>query len=132
MTVLVGFIPSPEGWAALDAAIDRARRDDDSLIVVNSSRGDAHADARYAQPRHLADLRRRIEAAGVSYEVEQQLRGRDAAEELLDAAGAHAAGLIVIGIRHRTPVGKLILGSTAQRVLLEAPCPVLSVRPRRS
>jgi len=38
------------------------------------------------------------------------------------------ADLIVIGLRRRTPVGKLILGSNAQRILLDAPCAVLAVK----
>ena len=39
--------------------------------------------------------------------------------------------MIVVGVRHRTPVGKLLLGSVAQRVILDAPCPVLAVKPAR-
>ena len=47
---------------------------------------------------------------------------------MLDAAEEHNADLIVIGLRRRTPVGKLIMGSTSQRILLEADCPVLAVK----
>ncbi|MBI4941223.1 MAG: universal stress protein [Actinobacteria bacterium] len=128
MTVVVGFVPTPEGWAAIEAATDAARVAADRLVVVNTSRGDAYADPRYAQEHHLAELRGRLDAAGVPYEVVQRMRGRDGAEEVLAAAEEHAAGLVVIGLRHRTPVGKLLLGSTAQRILLEADCPVLAVK----
>jgi nucleotide-binding universal stress UspA family protein len=47
---------------------------------------------------------------------------------VLDAAEDHQADLIVIGLRRRTPVGKLFLGSTAQRIILEADCPVVAVK----
>lgn len=54
--------------------------------------------------------------------------GHEAAEDLLDVAAREDAELIVIGLRRRTPVGKLILGSNAQRILLDASCPVLAVK----
>ena len=47
---------------------------------------------------------------------------------MLATAERHGATLVVIGLRRRTPTGKLIFGSDAQRILLEAPCPVLSVK----
>ena len=67
----------------------------------------------------------RIEPA---YEVRQVGGGFEPAEDLLSIAEASSAELIVIGLRRRSPVGKLILGSNAQRVLLDAPCPVLAVK----
>ena len=53
-------------------------------------------------------------------------------KEILRVAAAESAELIVIVIRHRTPVGKLLLGSTSQQVLLDAPCAVLAVKARTS
>jgi nucleotide-binding universal stress UspA family protein len=53
----------------------------------------------------------------------------DAADDLIQVARDHAADLVVIGVRRRTPTGKLILGSQAQRILLDAPCAVLAVKP---
>ena len=50
--------------------------------------------------------------------------------EILRVAEQMDAELIVIGLRRRTPVGKLILGSNAQRILLDAHCPVLAVKVR--
>ena len=51
----------------------------------------------------------------------------DLADQLLDVAQDTGVELIVIGLRRRTPAGKLILGSSAQRIMLEASCPVLTV-----
>ena len=56
-------------------------------------------------------------------------RASSPAEDLINIAEARStAELIVIGLRRRSPVGKLILGSNAQRILLDAPCPVLAVK----
>ena len=52
----------------------------------------------------------------------------DPAESIVSSVSDPATDLIVIGLRRRTPVGKLILGSVAQEVLLEAECPVLAVK----
>ena len=75
--------------------------------------------------------RRRIADAaadGVDMEVRQLVRGNEPAEDLISVADETGADLIVIGLRRRTPVGKLILGSNAQRILLDAPCAVLAVK----
>jgi len=128
VSVLVGYVPTPEGEAALAHAIGEARFRTMRLVVVNSSRGDAYVDPRYALADEVEALTRRLDAEGVSHLLVQSIRGRDAAEEILDAAAQHRADLIVIGVRRRSPVGKLILGSTAQRILLEARCPVLAVK----
>ena len=63
-----------------------------------------------------------------AFEVRQIEEGSDAAEVLLKVAEEEKASVVVIGLRHRSPVGKLLLGSVAQRVLLDATCPVLAVK----
>jgi nucleotide-binding universal stress UspA family protein len=128
MTIVVGFVPTPEGDAALRAAVDESRLRDQPLHVLNSSRGDALADPRFASAGALDDVRGRLDAAGVVYEIEQQVRGHEAADEVVAAADRVNATLIVIGLRRRSPTGKLITGSQAQRILLDARCPVLAVK----
>ena len=76
----------------------------------------------------LDDVRARVEAAGVVFDVRHPETGLEPAEDLLAIAEEVGAELIVIGLRRRTPVGKLILGSNAQRILLDAHCPVLAVK----
>ena len=128
MSIVVGYIPTPEGEAAFERAVAEASKAAAKLVVVNSSRGDAVVDQRFAQEEQVSALEQRLDAAGVEHVLLQPLRGHDAAAEVLDAADAHEADLIVIGLRKRSPVGKLIMGSTAQRILLEAHCPVLAVK----
>ena len=132
MSVVVGYVPTPEGEAAVDHAVRAALATDSRLVVVNTSRGDAHVDQRYASSDQLGALQKRLAEAGVGHQVVHLVGGRDAADELLAAAAEHRAELVVLGLRRRTPVGKLIMGSTAQRVLLEARCPVLAVKATRA
>jgi nucleotide-binding universal stress UspA family protein len=128
--IVVGFVPRPEGRAALRLAAEEARLRDARLVVVNSHRGGREFDN--AQPEsggQLDEVREQLKATGVQHEVRQLVRGMDAAEDLVSVAGEVGADFIVIGLRRRSPLGKLILGSSAQRVLLDAPCPVLAVKP---
>jgi len=128
--VVVGYAPGPIGDAALELAVAEARLREGRLVVVNSSRGDAAVDNRYLQDDEVSELGHRLDASEVPWTLHQPVRGRDAAEEVLQAAEDARADLLVIGLRHRSPVGKLIMGSTAQRVLLDARCPVLAVKAR--
>ena len=128
MTIVVGYVPTPEGEAALTRAITETRKDGKLLVVINSSRGDAIVDKRYAAGGEIATVEERLQQAGIEHLILQPVRGNDAADEVLQAAERHGADLIVIGLRRRTPVGKLIMGSTAQQILLEADCPVLAVK----
>ncbi|HEV2930644.1 MAG TPA: universal stress protein [Propionibacteriaceae bacterium] len=69
-----------------------------------------------------------LEQAGVPAELRQISDGRDVAEVLEAVATELAADLTVIGLRQRSPLGKLILGSAATRILLTATHRVLAVK----
>jgi nucleotide-binding universal stress UspA family protein len=128
MTIVVGYVPTPEGEAALTAAITEAQRREEPLHIVNTARGDSLSDPRYATEDTLDEVRARLDQSGVPYEIRQLVRGNEASEELVEEADRLKASLIVIGLRRRTPTGKLITGSQAQRILLDANCPVLAVK----
>jgi nucleotide-binding universal stress UspA family protein len=132
MTVVVGYIPNALGEAALTAGIDEARRRGTDVIVVNTTRADRLVDPRYAQDAEAQALESRLEESGMPYAVRRFTSTDLAADDVLKVADEVGADVIVIGLRHRTAVGKLILGSTAQTILLDATCPVLAVKlPRR-
>jgi nucleotide-binding universal stress UspA family protein len=128
MTIVVGYVPTPEGEAALAAAIAESRLREQPLHIVNSARGDSLIDSRFVQESGIDELRSRLDASGVVYEIDQKVRGHEASEEVVEAADRVKASLIVIGLRRRTATGKLITGSQAQRILLDANCPVLAVK----
>ena len=128
MTIVVGYVPTPEGEAALTAAISEAGLREEPLHVVNTTRGDSLVDSRFASENALAAVRKKLDDSGVVYEIDQQVGGHEASEELVVIADRIKASMIVIGLRRRTPTGKLITGSQAQRILLDAHCPVLAVK----
>ncbi|MFB9732170.1 MULTISPECIES: universal stress protein [Ornithinimicrobium] len=130
MSVIVGYIPTREGRAALRAASGEAMLRKTKLVVVNSHRGGRDFDAEEAQrfEDELGKVQRALDEAGIEHEVRALVRGNEPAEDLVDVAEESEGELIVIGLRRRTPIGKLILGSNAQRILLEASCPVLAVK----
>ncbi|HET6967813.1 MAG TPA: universal stress protein [Ornithinibacter sp.] len=128
MTVLVGYVPTPLGEATLRAGVEEARRRAEPLVVVNMSRDDVLVDAHRAASDDLARVERDVTELGVDVEVVRIEQGSDPADAIVAAAHERDASVIVIGLRHRTPVGKLIMGSAAQRILLEARCHVLAVK----
>lgn len=128
MAMLLSYTPTRPGQAAADAAIREAAAHETSLVVLNVRRGGALVENNTASEAELDGIVERAREAGVSATIERP-ENSDIVEAVLDAAAGHNADAIVIGLRRRTPVGKLFLGSSAQRILLEAPCPVIAVKP---
>jgi nucleotide-binding universal stress UspA family protein len=132
MAIVVGYVPTAEGRAALRQAAEECRLRRTRLVVINSHRPSGSPDPEQAarSEQDLAELRSELDAQGLDHEVRELVRGTEPAEDLIAVAEEVSADVIVIGLRRRSPVGKLILGSNAQRVLLDAPCPVLAVKAR--
>ena len=128
MTIVVGYVPKPEGEAALDRAVAEAQLRKEDLVVVNSTSGDALADASWANDEQLQSVVDRLEAAGVRHELVHSVVGREPANHVVEVAQKSRASLLVIGLRRRTSVGKFLLGSSASTILMHAPCPVLAVK----
>ncbi len=115
--IVVGYSSAPEGRAALSRALDEARIRNSKLVVVHAS-----------PDEEIAALRAELAATGIPHRIREPDGAMEPAEELINAAETEGADFIIIGLRRRSPVGKLLLGSNAQRVLLDASCPVLAVK----
>jgi nucleotide-binding universal stress UspA family protein len=132
MKVLAAYTPTPEGRAALRRAAEEARLRDAALVVVYYVRvavamGDVSGEFR-AVERDLERQRAEWDRAGLTVAVHATMGAKAASSEVLQVAEDEAVDLIVIGLRKRSPVGKFVMGSTAQEVLLEATCPVLALK----
>jgi nucleotide-binding universal stress UspA family protein len=115
--IVVGYSASAEGRAALQRALSEANLRSSELVIVHT-----------APDTEIAELDKQLQNSGVPHEVRDARDAQDPADEVLRAAESADADFIVIGLRRRSPVGKLLLGSNAQRVLLDAACPVLAVK----
>ncbi|MBK9476184.1 MAG: universal stress protein [Tetrasphaera sp.] len=130
MTIVVGYVPTKEGEAALSRAVAEAKLRKSKLVVINSHRGNREyvEEGTLDTEARLRGISEDLAGDGLDLEVRQLVRGNEPAEDLIAVANEVDSDLIVIGLRRRTPVGKLILGSNAQRILLDAPCAVLAVK----
>ena len=126
-TIVVGYVASPEGEAALDRAVAEAKLRTASLVVVNGGRRSADKGEQLTEDQ-VEGIKARLDDSGIEHDVRELAQGNGGSEDLIAVAEATSAELIVIGLRRRTPVGKLIMGSNAQRILLDATCPVLAVK----
>ena len=128
MTILVAYAPRPEGQAALDKGIEIAKRRQERLVVVNASPGGPQDDPSKSDVQDVERVEKLLANSGLDAEFKQFVRGKSAVAEIEDMVESLQVSLLIIGLRKRSAVGKLILGSVAQDILLSVPCPVLAVK----
>ncbi|MGY5764375.1 universal stress protein [Brachybacterium sp. DNPG3] len=131
MTIVVGYSPSGQGKAALRAAVRDARRTHQDVVVASHQYFDAEAGG----PAVADEAAVREALAELGEEGLEDLditvrdgEGQDIGDFLLALAEELSARLLVIGLRWKSPIGKLNLGASARRVVMGAPCPVLAVK----
>lgn len=131
MSVVVGYLSSKRGRAALELGIAEARLRNTDLVVVHSIHGGARSDDDevVSTDRELRELDERLATEDIQYSIHNYVRGNEPARDVMLAVEEHGGELVVIGLRKRTQAGKFLLGSNAHDILMESPCPVLTVRP---
>lgn len=128
MTILVAYVPRPEGQAALDKGIEMAKRGNERLLVVNAGPGGSKEDPSVALGYDGERVEKLLAESGIDAEFKQFIRGETAVSEIEALVDSLNVSLLIIGLRKRSPVGKLIMGSVAQDLLLSVSCPVLAVK----
>jgi nucleotide-binding universal stress UspA family protein len=76
----------------------------------------------------LEKMLRKIQAPELKDRFETRLAFGEPVSEILNAAHSSRADLIVVGTHGRTGLGRLLMGSVAEQLLRQAPCPVVTVR----
>ena len=130
-TIVIGYVPTPVGEAALEAGLAEAKAHGDDVVLLNSPRRRTTVDGELIDAAAADELVARAAAMGVTARVDQTDHGDDIVETFTKVAAATSARLVVIGLRRRSPVGKLVTGSDAQRLLLDLDVPILAVKPPR-
>ena len=128
MTILVAYVPRPEGQTALEKGIEIAKERNETLIVVNATPGGSGEEPSRADAQDVERVEQLLSVSGINAEFKQFVRGKNAVEELEEMVATYQVSLLVIGLRKRTAVGKLIMGSMAQEILMNIPCPILTVK----
>jgi nucleotide-binding universal stress UspA family protein len=131
MKILVGYDGSNMAKAALELAKERAKVRGAKIDVVNcmeQSRNLEYEEIRKAEQNLEGEVHHILNPANVSYETHLLISGQEPGESLVEYAEQNKSDEIIIGIQRRSKVGKLMFGSTAQYVILNAPCPVVSIK----
>jgi nucleotide-binding universal stress UspA family protein len=135
MTVVVAHQVSPTGGLVLEHGAREAKLRGVQLVVVHVVES-LDLDVEDANRSGLSeDVRMAVAASGsggVTWDIQLVTGTDDIAGSVVRVANERDAQVLVIGARRRSPVGKLLLGSTAQSIILDADVPVLVVKADRS
>ncbi|MFP4532882.1 MAG: universal stress protein [Desulfobacterales bacterium] len=130
MKFLVGYSATDVSNTALSLARDHAKIFNAEVLVMTSMEGGA-AEKIKAIDRIEARLnaaKKFMEEAGVACETHQLARGMSPGEDIVQFVQEKEIDLIYVGIKKKSRAQKIILGSTAQFIILKAPCPVVTVK----
>ena len=131
MNIMACYDGSGIARDALTIAKDHAKAFNGKVLLVRSMEGgiDVPKSEFDHAENELKELAERIfKKDGIACEAHLLVRGMEPGEDLVQFAGERGVDEIIIGVRRRSKVGKLLFGSTAQYVILEAPCTVISIK----
>ncbi len=126
MTIAVAYRPDDYGRAAVRWAAAEAEANGERLVLITVSETDPEFDE--PETIDLSEFTEQFALKGLDYEV-RSAASLSVSDVVIDEAVAAGAERLVIGIRKRTPVGKMLMGRVTQMILLDAPMPVIAVKP---
>lgn len=130
MKLLVAYDGSATAEKALAIAMEKAKSKNARLYVVTSMSKGTESQLHDIQEKEkkLEEIKERLQAERIDCDTILLIRGVDAGEDLVEFANENDIDEIFVGVKKRSRVEKMILGSTAQHVILHARCPVTTVK----
>jgi len=130
MKFLVAYSGTSESKSALKLAKEHAKRWEAELVIVSSSEGGTgeRLEEITRIQEELDAIKLDAEKEGLSCEVHQMARGLSPGEDLVQFADENAIDHIFVGIEKKSRTRKLLLGSTAQYIILKANCPITTIK----
>lgn len=128
--IIVGLDDSKVSQEVLKLAARYAKAFDSSIVLVASMKGGPDVPRReFVQTENmLSGAEAFFLEADIACEGHMSVRGLEPGEDIVKFAEDKKAEQIIIGVKRRSKVGKLLFGSNAQYIILNAPCPVLTIR----
>lgn len=130
MKLLVGYDGSNSAKEALEMAGTHAKAFDAAVEVIASLEGGSVTETveiQYAR-EDLEYAESLFKKQGIPVNTHLLVRGMKPGEDIVKFAEDNAVDTIFIGVRRRSKVGKLLFGSNAQYIILNASCPVMTVK----
>jgi nucleotide-binding universal stress UspA family protein len=130
MKILVGYDGSNSAKDALNLAKSHAKALGASVEVVTSMQKGTESERKDIEQteRGLEYAKSLLEEDSIACNTHLLIRGLSAGEDLVEFANENEVDEIIVGVKRRSKVGKLLMGSTAQYVILQAECPVVTVK----
>jgi nucleotide-binding universal stress UspA family protein len=130
MKIVVGYDGSNSSKEALRVARRHAVAFKASVDIVTSKEKGTEQEQQAIEDaeRGLEWAKTAFDEKGIACKTHLLIRGMAPGEDLVDFARENGADMIVVGVKRRSKVGKLLMGSTAQFVILQASCPVITVK----
>ena len=131
MKIMICYDGSNVARDAMDLAKQHAEVMDGQIYLVRSMEGGPEIPKKEfdSAEGELSELAETVfQENGIDCEPHFLVRGLNPGEDLVKFANEYDVNEIIIGVRKRSKVGKFLFGSTAQYVILEAPCPVVSIK----
>lgn len=130
MKILVGYKGVNLGKELLKIALEHSKAFKAEVLIVTSMIGGSKAEQQKVKEaeENLEIVKKYFDDNGVVCQTHLLVRGLDAGDDIINFAKEKGVDEIIIGVKSRSKVGKLLFGSTAQAVILQASCPVLSVK----